>query len=147
MGQSESSGVRICRCATVWGSLGLVLLGPMVRIKRVADLATDSPRRKVAGSRTEAANHRFHGLFRVRCRAPQPNRLEGERFGEPSAAASTPATVRLLRAPANGVDACAGPAGGTSGSRRARCAPNSWGHPYPWVLIAPLEIESQQAIE
>jgi len=40
----------------------------MVRIKRVADLATDSPRRKVAGSRTEAANHRFHGLFRVRCR-------------------------------------------------------------------------------
>jgi len=71
----------------------------MVRIKRVADLATDSPRWKVAGSRTEAANHRFHGLFRVRCRAPQPNRLEGERFGEPSAAGSTPATVRLLRAP------------------------------------------------
>lgn len=25
--------------------------------------------------------------------------------------------------------------------------PNGWGHPYPWVLIAPLEIEAQQAIE
>jgi hypothetical protein len=67
----------------------------------------------------------LRGLSSFVGECPKGNRFEGERFGESSAAGSTPATASPLRGHANGVDACAGPAGGTSGSRRARCAPNS----------------------